>query len=306
MKSELLTKNSSTDTIIEKCNEFIAKDKYKQAIEYYLKALDTYPKNIDILYNLSNLYFSSEYPDKAVKILEQILKINPKIDKAQYLLAKTYYIYLNEYNKSLKHVFRAIELNPNNSYYYSLAAEINYSANFIDKSQELAQKALSLNENNYEAHLVLATYYYNNNELDLANKHYEIALLEESKQDESGVITSFHIQIAKIKDGYKLIKKYKNHSNKYKWLYKFSFMHNNILNLPIITLENIKLTKKSALILSVAIIATIAFMYTSQNNTIMVVDIFKWICSILFIIFIPYQLLIYLVLNIYYYLIEAN
>jgi hypothetical protein len=80
-------------------------------------------------------------------------------------------------------------------------------------------------------------------------------------------------------------------------------MRTNIFNQPFTWVENIQLSKKAIIFILLSLIVIIGLMYSSEVITLIVIELFKWISSIIFVLFIPYQIVIYILLSLYMHLI---
>ena len=80
---------------IKRAFELREQECYKQAVEMLYKALNLEPDNIDIMYQLGEVYFLMENYSRAIQYPEQILSLEPNNIQALTLLEK---IYLNQNN----------------------------------------------------------------------------------------------------------------------------------------------------------------------------------------------------------------
>ena len=293
------------ETILTDGHNLINQGKYKEAQKIYEQALNDNPKDIDFLYNLAYVAFIKEDRKLAMDNLSDILKYSPLYHQAYYLKARINYHFNEDMDQTVEFILKAIELNPENSYYYSLASSlIFYAMNNDKRATKMARDALEYDETNYEAHLVLASRFQKKQNEEKAIEHYKIALEHGPKQEGTYYyLNLLHIEFAKTKAGLKLIKdeaaKYPDFEP-YQWLLKFSYMRNQPFNLPFVFIEDLNLPINMIIGLVVFILVLIAIMYSSDSISITLMTIFKWLCSIVFILYIPYQLLIYIVLNAYY------
>ncbi len=87
-KMEEAVKNNPNDTLkIKEYAEFMAAaHQPEKAIIYYNKILQKDPKRIDILLDLTSIYFGLKKFSEAEKVTNNILKINPKNSAANYNL----------------------------------------------------------------------------------------------------------------------------------------------------------------------------------------------------------------------------
>lgn len=305
-----MIKNNPIDSLIAEGDNLINQGYYDKAISVYLKALDENPNNQDILYNLANTYFVAEKPNKVVLTLEKLLLLNPKYHKAYYLLAKTYFVYMHNHNKAIKNILKAIEQCTENSFYYSLAAQVFYSIDNPAKALKLSEDAIKLDPDNYEAHLVLGSYYKRNNDTNKSVEHYTIGLKTGPDYSDSYFLLNLlHLELAKDTVGNKLIKDalalYPD-NDAYQWLFKYSYLRNHPLNFPLILIDNFSVKRTQIIPLLIGFGVLVALMFWFEWISIEVISIFKWACSIVFIVFMPYQLIVYLLLNIYYNIVVSH
>ena len=93
-------------------NIFSRQKNYDRAEECYLKVLETYPDNIEALYNLGIVYLTDFRLDDAKPYFERVMALNPEIAECHFQLA---FIYseISEHDKAIKYLVKAIELKPN-------------------------------------------------------------------------------------------------------------------------------------------------------------------------------------------------
>lgn len=276
--------------------------------EAALKLFETLEKNnsdnIELLYNLAKTSFVLEKPKKAIAFLDRIIEKNQRDDYACYLKAKATFYFLEDYEKASNLVLKAIDFNAENSFYFSLAAQIFYSLKNYKRTIKLANDALNLNPFNFEAHLVLGNYYYIEKEHQKALEHFKIGLQNDQiDKDPFYQISIIHLDLAKTNMGQKLIKEacLNNPDNEsYRWLYKYSFMRNQPLNAPFVLLENLEISTNAFIVFLIFFSFLVGIMYIFEDFCIIVMDLFRWLCSLIFILYLPYQLVVYIILNAYF------
>ncbi|MEW5820638.1 MAG: hypothetical protein AB1782_10645 [Cyanobacteriota bacterium] len=305
-----MNENSKIDNIINHGTAEILKGKYKEALTIFLNGHKDNPSEINLLYHIAKTYYLLEKPSEVLKYVEQIISIDQNADYAYFLQAKSLIFLSDEFKNAIQPVMKSIALNPNNSYYYSLAAQAFYQTKNYKRAIKLAEDALNIDSNNYEANLVLGNYYEKENEHNKAQEYFTKALNNNLVIDDNQYnITLLHLELAKTKNGLKLIHEayLKNPDNDaYKWLFKYSYMRNQPLNLPFVWLENFTLSLNQILIFSILFVILVGLMYTFEQFCITFMDIFKWVCSIVFILYLPYQFIVYIALNLYFHFILAK
>lgn len=90
---------------------YLKKEDYETAQSYLLQAIELYPKDETLAYNIGEIYFSSGKMDESIKYLEMATQI--KEDWAKPYL-KLGYVHLNkaEYSKSIEYFNKFLEIEP--------------------------------------------------------------------------------------------------------------------------------------------------------------------------------------------------
>ncbi|MBP1646279.1 MAG: hypothetical protein H6Q16_1854 [Bacteroidetes bacterium] len=103
--------------------ELKSKGKLDEAIPLYLKAIKADPQNETALINLSEIYLRKNLPDSVIMFTNQMLKLNPNSENANYF--KAYALFMkNKENEALLLCNKVIKDNFKYSPSYSLAANI--------------------------------------------------------------------------------------------------------------------------------------------------------------------------------------
>ena len=134
------------------------KNNHKEAIDYYLKAVDLEPKNEEIFRNLGKSLINEERYDEAIDAFNQSL--NLKSNNADcYFNLGLISLSRKEYLKSLSNFNKTIELK-NNFYqaYYNLGIVYNLLGN-LTKSEENYNLAIKYNNKYLKAYNNLSTIY---------------------------------------------------------------------------------------------------------------------------------------------------
>jgi tetratricopeptide (TPR) repeat protein len=130
---------------------YIKSKKYDYAIAMYLKDINKNPGNINIRYELHELYRKKNNFIKAAEILEQIIYLIPFEEKAYIYLGHIYYDNKIPGNRkyyierSIKYFQKALELNPDNADIYITLSMIYRSIKNDIKADEMAKKAGKIN-----------------------------------------------------------------------------------------------------------------------------------------------------------------
>lgn len=295
-----------SDKTIKEINKAVAglicKRNYEEAIKLLEKELKE-NEDKELMINLAKAYFYVEKSSQAQKILEKVLEKDKNNHLAMYLLARVKYHLMDKKEEAVNLALKAIKLNSENSFYYSLAALIFSALKNTKRAIKLANESLELDKNNYEAHLVLAVNFDEENTSDQSEKHFALAMKTGAGYDNTYFYLNYiHLELAKTKKGYELIKEAyleNNNFDYYEWLLKFSYMRNQPLNLPFVWLDEFSMSKRSLIVVLVILFSLIGVMYINEGFCIAVMEIFKWACSVVFIIYLPYQIVVYAMLSIY-------
>jgi tetratricopeptide (TPR) repeat protein len=205
--TESTTKSSKTQELINQGKDLINKGKFDEASSLYQSFLTFNEKNVEVLYELVKTYFYLEKPGELIDSAKKILKINRNHDKTYYLMARAYYIFLNNYHEASIRILKAIEINSNDSYYYSLASQIFYCMNNLKRASKLAQDSLNIDEKNFEALLTQAMIEQQNKNNEKAEELFRQALLYGPEGPSFYFnINHLHLKLASTKAGYKLLK----------------------------------------------------------------------------------------------------
>lgn len=137
----------------------VQEKKRDKALPYLEKALELYPRDQTLLYNMVKIYDGMGKKDKALKLREEIVKINERdLTTRKYLLA-----------------------------YYR-------AKNMWDKVYPLAEEGLYINPFNPDYHIALATYFKKKSNWKMALRHY-LSLAEITKKRPQAKIL---VEVAKM------------------------------------------------------------------------------------------------------------
>lgn len=184
---------------IKQAFEFKSQSLYKQAIEMFYKALEEENDNIEILFQLGELYFllknferSKHYLEKvvsqnsehidALEILEQISLYSNNISDAMLMAEKIYKIKPDEKNLlklieilskngNLKRI-QEFENTDNDKVLYAVACAY-YDNKVISQAEEKLQRALEINPENADTLVLLGKIYFDKSEFDKSKEIFK-------------------------------------------------------------------------------------------------------------------------------------
>ncbi|AVX20523.1 MULTISPECIES: lipopolysaccharide assembly protein LapB [Carboxydocella] len=84
---------------------------YDRALEEYQNALKIDKKNVAAKYNMALIYLQKNQDQKAVKLLEELIKERPAFTEARLTLGE-YYLQTKKYDDALKHFHFVLKANP--------------------------------------------------------------------------------------------------------------------------------------------------------------------------------------------------
>ena len=79
---------SNIDDITSRAKLYFVSEQYDAAVKVYLKALETFPDDISLLYNLGMTYLALKNESDAAQAFRKILEIDPTHKEAQESLDK--------------------------------------------------------------------------------------------------------------------------------------------------------------------------------------------------------------------------
>ena len=162
--------NNEVLEYIKEAFELKSQKCYKQAIEMLYKALETENENIEILFQLGELYFLLKNFPRALHYLEKVLEKNPKHLDALKISGKIYLLSGN-YRDAYNMAQRAFDIDqtPEN---ILCMIDILAKTESIEKIAELEKNEIS----NYEVIYGFAKAYYDNGKLEAAKQRLEKTL----------------------------------------------------------------------------------------------------------------------------------
>lgn len=254
----------STAQFLKEAFRLQSEKHYKQAIEALYKALCLEPENVEILSQISHLYFllnnferSFEYAEKILEIdpshvetlytIISICKLNKNYEKALILAEKLFNASPSEEN-----FIRYIELLSECGQYEKLLSTINYTAskstdekvlslkayanlklNNISTAAEILKEILRIYPENYDAKFYLGVVYYNQNNFEDAEKIFN-KILESTQCDKTynylGLIAIEKYQIARAIDYFQFASKIDPANSMYRFNLATSYSLNGWLS----------------------------------------------------------------------------
>ena len=191
--------------------ECSAANKFELAIEYFKKALKMLPKDGLILYNIAWTHFSLRNFTKAINYAESALKLelpNTLSLVDFYDLISDCYYNLDEYDKSLEYINKAVVIDSTIPDFHNTLGNIHDSLKDYDKAIEEYQTAIRLGDTNSVFYCNLANTYYNLGRFDEAIEKFKEAIERNDKCEEafSGHSLSL-IRLKKYKEAEEVITK---------------------------------------------------------------------------------------------------
>ena len=154
---------------------------YKQAIEMLYKALEIESDNIEILFQLGELYFLLNNFQRSMQYLEKVLENNPNHVEALKLIQKIYK-YTNEKENASKIAEKIYEIQKNQDNLINLIDALSASCN-LTKISELE----ALNTDNDDVIYHIAKAFYDNGKIQEAKEKLE-KILEINSKNENALV----------------------------------------------------------------------------------------------------------------------
>lgn len=139
-----------------------------KAEEYFNKAIEKDPENIDLLEQKAS--YSTN--DEAQKIYDKIIEINPNYVDAYYQKS-VLYIYQKNIEEALKYALKSVEMDCNNAEYQYNLARIYDNLGEFDKAIECAKFSLSITPDDLDKYWFLGFMYLEKNEPDAAMTYFK-------------------------------------------------------------------------------------------------------------------------------------
>ncbi|RPH93736.1 MAG: tetratricopeptide repeat protein, partial [Calditrichaeota bacterium] len=120
---------------------------YQKGVFYFKEGLERGPQDVEMNFNLGLLYFMrANETDAAVKQFLQVLELSPKHNKAHRLLSEIY-IRRQEFAKAKTYLQEAIELFPDDAYFYTNMGVVLLEENDLAGSERYLKQALHMDGN---------------------------------------------------------------------------------------------------------------------------------------------------------------
>ena len=151
------------------------KGEIDKAIKLYERCTESFPNHVFSKLNLSFLYYSLNYFNKAEIIIEDAIKLKPDIPNG-YCIRGLIFKSLNKYHDSRISLEKALEIDPNYfDAYINLGLLSKDSSNYND-AEKYYLKAIEINKKSAIAHLNLGACYREIPDVEKAIYHTELAI----------------------------------------------------------------------------------------------------------------------------------
>ncbi len=192
----ILNKLGKTDTAKTILNKFLAKnpnsyishkllaqiymkeENYEAAISEYIKVTDLKSQDMDSYYQLSIAFNKNNQNEKAIIILQDILKQMPENEKATYLLGDIYFEQ-QMYKEAVSVYMAALRYHPSSFELYYNVGMAYTMINDFQRAKEFYEKAAEINTLSYNAKLNLGQIALIYGDLDEAENYFRQSLKQE-------------------------------------------------------------------------------------------------------------------------------
>lgn len=147
---EMILENNEFDVLIEKGNEALNQQNYREALEYFSKAYEIDNTHKELNKKLAVLTFKLEDYEKAVKVLEKYLDEDPYVED--------FWLYLSiahkkrgNYNEALETAEKAYELNQKRIPILLQLADVHFHLQHIGRANIFLEKVFELDPDNEQA-----------------------------------------------------------------------------------------------------------------------------------------------------------
>jgi tetratricopeptide (TPR) repeat protein len=127
-------------------------------IELYKNVLELEPNDYNALNNIAVAYNKLDESEKAIEYLDRALEINDKFNLAYVNRAESYN-QLNKYDLALQNVSKALAIEPNFAHSYSIKAKILTKQELYDEAEESISKAVEIAPNSGDVYLNQGFFY---------------------------------------------------------------------------------------------------------------------------------------------------
>ena len=172
LKQILAIQPNNPDANIELGNEQAVKRNYRNARDYYLKAIKGDPDNIEALFGHGKMSYYLQRDEDSKRSFNKILSIDPNNAPALSYLAK-FEAESRRFKKALEYVSKAIEIDPTNSDYFFDLGNFNREAGRFADAEKAWKRATELDPDYFLGYAYLAGLYDEQNKFDLAYENYK-------------------------------------------------------------------------------------------------------------------------------------
>lgn len=224
--------------LIKQAFDLKSQNCYKQAIEMFYKALETETDNIEILFQLGELYFLLNNFQRAEHYLEKVLSFNPKHVESLRIIEKIH-IYSNDYTKAFsvaKDIFNIqkneenllnlikiaskkgdlnkieefVDSELNNDLIFYEIAKAYYNNRKLKEAKDYLNKALELNFENEKALILLGKMYFDENEFDKSKEIFNSISKTSENPEVLNYLGVFSLEELRFTDAIKFFSKASN------------------------------------------------------------------------------------------------
>ncbi len=156
---------------IELGNDQATKRKYRNARDYYLKALKGDPNNIEALFGHAKMSYYLHKDDDSKASFNKILELDPYNAPSYSYLAK-FEAEARHFKTATEYLTKAISLEPDNSDYYLDLGNYHRESRKFAEAEKAWKKAVELDPDYFLGYAYLAGLYDEQNKFDLAYENY--------------------------------------------------------------------------------------------------------------------------------------
>ena len=165
---------------IELADEQALKKNWRNARDYYKKALSGDPDNLDALFGYGKMCYYMEKDQDSKKAFNRLIELDPENPKGNAYLGK-YAAENRQYRKAIDYVKIAIKYEPNNvDHYFDLGTYLRYIGDY-EGAEKAWKKAVSLEPDYFLGYAYLAGLYDEENKTDLALDYYRLVVQKNPK-----------------------------------------------------------------------------------------------------------------------------
>ena len=183
------------------------KQQYDKAIKLYETCSRNFPTHTYSKLNLSFLYYKLNNLEKAKTIIEESIKLNPRIPNG-YCIRGLILKKMNRFNESKLSLEKAIEKDNNYIDAYINLGLLNKDYNKFDEAERYYLEALEINSQSAVAHLNLGACYKEKQEIKKAIIHTEKAINIDNKLENCYLnLATLYLQLGDYRKSMSLVKK---------------------------------------------------------------------------------------------------